>query len=290
MPQRQVAGHRARLDHRGALPVLAHALVVGHGGVHRDGRWGRRRIGPQPQIGAEHVAVGVARLHQRHQAAGKPRRERALASPSVRSVYIGAVPGRTAARGPYRTNSSVPRRRACPLPVQRSRNCNPAGWRPAGGFRRCRVRCEAGGGLPRPRSFRPVPTAHRSRFPVATFPRHPLSRRSGRWSASLAEVSRRRRIAWRRGKHDRGRPDHARTLPRGRAMPSGRSTRIRATPDQRGRDCCHLSTAAWAGRLALPAVGLRCRRGPGSARRAGPPRPRRRGRANDVAGESPGVV
>ena len=38
--QRQIAGHRARLDHRGALPVLAHAFVVGDGGGQRDG--GRR--------------------------------------------------------------------------------------------------------------------------------------------------------------------------------------------------------------------------------------------------------
>ena len=80
-PKRQVAGHRARLDHRGALPVLPHALVirdgVGHG---HDGRR-RRRVGPQPQIGPEHVAVGVARLHQRHQAARKSRCEAGLGIP-----------------------------------------------------------------------------------------------------------------------------------------------------------------------------------------------------------------
>ena len=80
-PKRQVPGHRARLDHRRALPVLAHALVVGDGGGQRDGGRGRRRIGAQPQIGAEDVAVGVARLHQRHQTAREPRGEAALGIP-----------------------------------------------------------------------------------------------------------------------------------------------------------------------------------------------------------------
>ncbi len=91
-PERQIAGHRARLDHRGALPVLAHAFVVGDGGGQRDG--GRRHggIGAQAQVGAEHVAVGVARLHQRHQAARDAGREAAHArGPRSRSVYIGAA-------------------------------------------------------------------------------------------------------------------------------------------------------------------------------------------------------
>ena len=75
--QREVAGHRARLDHGGALPVLAHALVVGDGGRQCDR--GRRHggIGAQPQVGAEDVAVGVARLHQRHQSARDARSEAA---------------------------------------------------------------------------------------------------------------------------------------------------------------------------------------------------------------------
>ena len=75
LPERQVAGDRPRLDHRRALPVLAHALVVDQRGVQRDGRRRRRRVGPQPQVGAEHVAVGVAGFHQGDQVAGQPGRE-----------------------------------------------------------------------------------------------------------------------------------------------------------------------------------------------------------------------
>ncbi len=70
--QRQIAGDRARLDHRRAFPVLAHAFVVGDGVADRDRGRRRGRIGPQPQIGAEHVAVGVARLHQPDQTARDP--------------------------------------------------------------------------------------------------------------------------------------------------------------------------------------------------------------------------
>ena len=62
--QRQVAGHRARLDHRRALPVLPHAFVVGDGGRQCNDRRRHRRVRPQPQIGAEDIAVGVACLHK----------------------------------------------------------------------------------------------------------------------------------------------------------------------------------------------------------------------------------
>ena len=64
-----VAGAGARLDHGGALPVAADALVVVERRRGRDRDLGRGRIGPQPQIGAEHVAVGGALLQQLHQAA-----------------------------------------------------------------------------------------------------------------------------------------------------------------------------------------------------------------------------
>ena len=69
MPQGHVACHGPRLRHRGALPVLAHALVICDCGGHRDGGRGRRRVGTQAQIGAEHVAVRVAGLHHGNQRA-----------------------------------------------------------------------------------------------------------------------------------------------------------------------------------------------------------------------------
>ena len=111
--QRQVAGHRARLDHGGALPVLAHALVVGDGGRQRDRGRRHGRVRAQPQIGAEHVAVGVARLHQADEAARDAGVNATMRVAIRGSVYIGA-PDRTAARGRYRTNNSVRGRRACP--------------------------------------------------------------------------------------------------------------------------------------------------------------------------------
>ena len=64
LAQGPVAGHRARLDHGGAFPVLAHALVVGQGGGQGDGGRGGPRVRPQTQVGAENIAVGVPRLHK----------------------------------------------------------------------------------------------------------------------------------------------------------------------------------------------------------------------------------
>ena len=59
-----VAGDRAGLEHGRALPVLAHALVIGDGGGQGDA--GRRggRVGAQAQIDAKNIAIGVARFHQ----------------------------------------------------------------------------------------------------------------------------------------------------------------------------------------------------------------------------------
>ena len=63
----KVASHRARLQHGRAFPILSHALIVGDGPRQGDaGRCGRR-VGAQPQVGAEHVAVGVVCLHQGHE-------------------------------------------------------------------------------------------------------------------------------------------------------------------------------------------------------------------------------
>ncbi len=64
LADRKVAGARARLDHRGAFPVLPGALVVVQRRGQRDRDLGRGRIGTQPQVGAEHVAVRGALLHQ----------------------------------------------------------------------------------------------------------------------------------------------------------------------------------------------------------------------------------
>ena len=88
--QRQVAGDRSRLDHGGAFPVLAHALVVGDRCRQRDRGRRHGRIGAQPQVGAEYVAIGVACLHQGHKAARDARREHAHRMTIARfRVYCG---------------------------------------------------------------------------------------------------------------------------------------------------------------------------------------------------------
>ena len=66
--RRDVARHRARLDQRGALPVLAHALVVVKRRRRRDGDARRRGVGPEPKVGAEHIAVLRPLLHAAAQA------------------------------------------------------------------------------------------------------------------------------------------------------------------------------------------------------------------------------
>ena len=67
--QRGVTGTGARLDPSRALPVLAARLVVDQRHRHRHGEWHGGRVGPQPQIGAEDVAVGRAFLHDPHERA-----------------------------------------------------------------------------------------------------------------------------------------------------------------------------------------------------------------------------
>ena len=69
VPERDVARDRARLDHRRALPVLPHALVIGERRGQRDRGRRRGRVGAQAQIGAEDVAIRVARFHDRNQVA-----------------------------------------------------------------------------------------------------------------------------------------------------------------------------------------------------------------------------
>ena len=87
---RDVAGAGARLDHGGALPVAPDALVVVERRRGRDRDLGRARVGPQPQIGAEHVAVGGALLQQLHQAARDAARRTAPARCRARSAGASA--------------------------------------------------------------------------------------------------------------------------------------------------------------------------------------------------------
>ena len=57
LARRDIASAGATLDHHRAFPVLTDAFVIGHRRMGRDRNAGRGRIGPQPQIGAEHVSV-----------------------------------------------------------------------------------------------------------------------------------------------------------------------------------------------------------------------------------------
>ena len=66
-----VAGDRARLDHRRALPILAEALVIGLGGQHRERQRRRAGVRSESEIGAEDVAIGGPLLHQPDQIPGQ---------------------------------------------------------------------------------------------------------------------------------------------------------------------------------------------------------------------------
>src|SRR6185437_1876493 len=67
-----ISGARTRLDQRGALPVLATALVIIKRRRRRNRDLGGRRIGPQPQVDTKYVAVGGALLQDFDQAAREP--------------------------------------------------------------------------------------------------------------------------------------------------------------------------------------------------------------------------
>jgi hypothetical protein len=64
-----VAADGAGLDHGRALPVLPHAFVIGLGRDHGQGERRRGRIGAQPQVGAEDIAVVGALLKHAQQVA-----------------------------------------------------------------------------------------------------------------------------------------------------------------------------------------------------------------------------
>ena len=74
--RRGIAGHRARLDHGRAFPVLAVALVVDLGVVDRQGEGMPRRMRSEPQVGAEDVAVLGLGLQEVDEAARQPDAER----------------------------------------------------------------------------------------------------------------------------------------------------------------------------------------------------------------------
>src|SRR5262249_43407849 len=63
----EIARNGTRFDQRGALPVLAEALIVIEGGFRRDGKRCGARIGPQTQVGAEHIAITRALAEQSHE-------------------------------------------------------------------------------------------------------------------------------------------------------------------------------------------------------------------------------
>ncbi len=69
IPGGKITCNRARLDEGGAFPVLAPALIIEHRRLDRDGQRGRTRIGSQPQVGAEHIAVAGAFLQDADQPA-----------------------------------------------------------------------------------------------------------------------------------------------------------------------------------------------------------------------------
>ena len=69
-PGTNIAQHGARLDEGRPLPVLADALIIGQGEGHGHDRRSRGRIGPQPQVDAEHIAVAGPLLHQGRQGLG----------------------------------------------------------------------------------------------------------------------------------------------------------------------------------------------------------------------------
>ena len=98
---RRIAGAGARLDHGGAFPVLAHALIVIERRIGGDGDLGRPRIGAKPEVDAKDIAVGRDFGQQPHQPAhdidGRPAHVTALGkreSPGVikdDQVYVAGI-------------------------------------------------------------------------------------------------------------------------------------------------------------------------------------------------------
>ena len=81
--RRAISGDHAGLDQGRALPVLAVPFVVLLGVLDRQGERMPRRVRPQAQIGAEHVAIARAVLEDVGQRAGQAHRKRHRALPAA---------------------------------------------------------------------------------------------------------------------------------------------------------------------------------------------------------------
>ena len=71
-PRLQIARRRTRLDIGRALPCAAKALVIPLRRLHRHADRRDGRVGPQPQIGAEHIALGGGVVQQRRHPPRRP--------------------------------------------------------------------------------------------------------------------------------------------------------------------------------------------------------------------------
>src|SRR5687768_7126779 len=67
LAQRKIARQGTRLDHGGALPVLAHALVVDGGSLESDGALGGARVRAQPKVDAVQIALSRRLLQDVHE-------------------------------------------------------------------------------------------------------------------------------------------------------------------------------------------------------------------------------
>ncbi|MNT68753.1 hypothetical protein D3C72_2070090 [compost metagenome] len=67
-----VPGADPRLDEGRPLPVLSDGFVIGQGHGRRDHRRGRGRVGPQPQVHPENIAVRRPLGQQGRQTLGQP--------------------------------------------------------------------------------------------------------------------------------------------------------------------------------------------------------------------------
>ena len=123
LPGLAVAGARVRLDHRRAFPGAPFALVVAERRRGRDRDRRRGRIGTQPQIDAEDVAVAGALLQQPRHALARCARRTAAARCPPSANWLRRRRRRSGRR---RSNSSARPRPSCPSPARSGRSLPPA--------------------------------------------------------------------------------------------------------------------------------------------------------------------